>query len=281
MAREGTLLVKPISGSHDLAIFEIATQKLRQQALVLPRSFPEDYGIALMTDGAKFMLAGGAAPGTYAILPHSYIIDIVSGNVRETASLPVGMKGLRLIATQDSIYSIGGCSEGPEHIVTQNLCLLYSLRYDAWVRLADLPQAVIFPGVFLRDQEIWATGGFVRGEAGSHVMDLIQVYSMAKNEWRVLPETLLRPSYLHVCVLDSEGEMIVCCGLRDSNSNRFSYKLGKEERAILPEKISMSIVDPVVRAGDHVYVFNDEMSLLIYSSRTETWTVVLDPETLE
>lgn len=281
MASAGTVLIKPISGSHDLAVFEVATQKLKQQALALPRSFPEDYGITLMREAGKFMLAGGAAPGTYAILPHCYIIDLLSSNVREAANLPIGLKGLRLVATSDSIYSVGGCSEGPDHIITQNLCLLYSLRYDAWVRLTDLPQAVIFPGVCLRDQEIWVTGGFVRGEAGGHVLDLIQVYSIARNEWRVLPQALLRPSYLHACVLDSQGDVIVCCGLRDTNSNRFSYKLGREERAVLPEKISMSIVDPVVRVDDHVYVFNDEMSLLIYSCGTETWTVVLDPETLD
>lgn len=281
MANEGTVLVKPISGSHDLAVFEIVTQKLKQQALVLPRSFPEDYGITLMRGTGKFMLAGGAAPGTYAMLPHCYIIEIHSGNVREAANLPMGLKGLRLVSTHDSIYSVGGCSEGPDHIITQNLCLLYSLRYDAWVRLADLPQAVIFPGVCLREEEIWATGGFVRGDAGGHVLDLIQVYNIARNEWRVLPQSLLRPSYLHTCVLDLQGDMIICCGLRDANSNRFSYKLGREERAVLPEKISMSIVDPVVRVDNHVYFFNDEMSLLIYSCETETWTVVLDPETLD
>ena len=280
MAGSAAVLVKPISGSHDLSIFDVSTRNLRQISLSMARSFPEDYGITFLSDPGTFMLAGGCASGTYAMLPHCYLVNVVEETVREVARLPVALKGLRLLYDDGNVYCIGGCAEGREHIETQRTCYVYSSRHDVWLRVADLLQAVVFPGVLFKDGEIWVTGGYFRGDEGSHVLDMVQVYSVVRNEWRVGTASLLRPSYLHGCVLLPDRRVLVLCGLRDTNSNRFSYCFGTEKRAVLPEKISMSVVDPPVLRGDTVFVFNDEMSLLMYDWRTEGWTVVIDPETM-
>jgi N-acetylneuraminic acid mutarotase len=272
-----TKIVKPMGGTHDIFIYDIASNSLLEKSLTMPASFNDDYGITLLNPH-KLMICGGVCLTTNRLSNRSFTISLSNYEVSEVANMPLKMKGMRLVAVGLHVYCIGGCTEREaEDYKVQNTLFKYSSQHNTWIELSSLIQGCVFPGCFVIENEIWVTGGLIRDENVSRVSDLIQIYNIERNEWRQNPFPLLRPSYLHGVVQLDSGAILIFGGLREQNSNRFSYELGKSDRVELPLRISMSMIDPPVLSGGCVFAFSDEMLVFKYHVNEEQWEI-LDPD---
>ena len=262
------VLVKPIGGSHDFFQYSLRTNSLSEHSLSLSHSFTEDYGICFLSP-RLILVSGGYNPSTGDLVPHSFLISLDSLEVEEVCPLPVPLKGLRLVSYNNEAYSLAGCSQVSTDFSMEGYCFKYSRSRNVWVRLAEMPLPCVFPGVFLQNSNIWVTGGLTKTPS-IVVLDCVRIYCVLSNSWSMSEMKLLRPSYLHGCVMFPDNHVLIFGGLREEMSNRFSYWLGGEERKILPEKISMGFIDPVVVIGEKVFAFNDEMIMFQFQ---EEWVI--------
>lgn len=256
-------LVKPIGGSHDFYVYDLNTFEIQEHSLSLSHSFCEDYGICYL-DSNNVMVSGGYNPSSGLLVDYSFIINLNTLNVQNIAPLPVKLKGLRLVSHFNEAYSVAGCTEQDSGFTLEGFFFKYKPGLNAWIRLAEMPLPCVFPGVFVQDSNIWVTGGLTKNPE-TIVLDAIRTYNIDKNSWSLSNLKLLRPSYLHGCAIYPDGHVLIYGGLRDQMSNRFSYWLGSSTRKELPEKHSMSFIEPSI-LYNKLYAFNDEMTLFEYEN---------------
>jgi hypothetical protein len=97
-------------------------------------------------------------------------------------------------------------------------------------------------------------------------LDVVQIYTIATNEWFVAENRLLRPSYLHHAIQKTPSQILIVGGLREKISNRFLYSLGAQERTDLPEKVNTMFIDPLFHGFyTEICWFNEDMCLLTLS----------------
>lgn len=271
-----TKLVKPMGGTHDIYIYDILSNTLIEKSLNIPISFNDDYGITHL-QSHKLMISGGVSLTDNRLTNRAFLISLTNYEVTEIAPMPLKMKGMRLVAIGMNVYCIGGCTEREaEDYKVQNTIFKYSYQHNTWIELSQMLQGCVFPGCFVLENEVWVTGGLIRNENVSRVSDMIQIYNIEINQWRQNSFPLLRPSYLHGSIQTPES-ILIFGGLREQNSNRFSYVLGRSERVELPLRISMSMLDPAILYEDCLYAFSDEMLVFKYHVEEEEWEI-LDPD---
>ncbi|CAG9310629.1 unnamed protein product [Blepharisma stoltei] len=264
-------LIKPIGGSHDFCTYSLSSKQVTENSLIMSTSFPDDYGIGILSR-RYILIVGGIYQPTGHLIDQVILIDSQTLDVTELPPLPCKMKGLRVIEYNDEAYTIGGCVETKEgELKLLGNCYKFSLNFRTWIDVASMPYPCVFPGCFRIDNFIWATGGLSKDSESTRVLDCIRIYDILTNTWRINEFPLLRPSYLHYCLLFPDRRVLIFGGLRDQNSNRFSYWLGSDKRKEMPLRISMGIIDPPLLYNNKVFAFNDEMNLLIYNLETETW----------
>ena len=147
-------LVKPIGGSHDFYTYSIHSQTLSEHSLRLSHSLTEDYGICYLTP-SSIIISGGYNSSTGSLVDYTYLISLTTMNVEELAPIPIKLKGLRLISyNNNEVYAIGGCTEHESDFTLEGFCFKYNYNGNVWIRLAEMPNPCVFPGVFLQDSNI-------------------------------------------------------------------------------------------------------------------------------
>ena len=139
-----------------------------------------DAGVVVINDGRLFF-AGGVGAITSKSTNHCFVFDPISGEEKEETQLPVTLRGVRLVYSQNCVFAIGGFNEVNERDVF-NYC--YTVNTKEWLKGNNLMQSVRSPTCFVIGNNLFAIGGEMIDEGGCESLsDCVQLMDLKQKVW--------------------------------------------------------------------------------------------------
>jgi N-acetylneuraminic acid mutarotase len=171
--------------------------------------------------GGLLYVAGGEIPrgrGVAAEVSNSVIVyDPGSKNWTTVAQMLTRRTRLRLVATENHLYAIGGFTQAYKGLESVE-------RYDpgsnTWTKVASMNEARGLPGATVtsgKDRIVVVGGAATGGPPGirnphAGALHSTEIYDVQANQWRVHPAQLARGRVSLVCELQSDGAVLAIGG---------------------------------------------------------------------
>jgi N-acetylneuraminic acid mutarotase len=139
-----------------------------------------DAGMAVMNDGNIFF-AGGVGTISSKSTSMCFVFNPITGEEREETSLPVSIRGVRLVESNGTIFAIGGYNEGNEREV---ISFSYIVSTKEWRKVNNLMQLLRSPTCFIINKSLFAIGGETIDESGCESLsDCVQAMDLEQQVW--------------------------------------------------------------------------------------------------
>lgn len=245
----------------------------------LPERLQEIQGAAL---GTSIIVAGGF-DSTNTASPRAYRYDIMSNSWTRIADLPAARHHMPLVTAGDSVYAVGGYTDGAFNASTT----LWVYRPDSnlWSPRAPLPQprgASVAAATRLLDTVRIVVVGGLSGPAGP--VDSVDIYYPGTNSWRRGKPILTPRDHLGGGILSANiGPVFVAAGGRLPNPMTVT-----EGYTLLTNGWHMLSAMPTARGGvgsattdETLHVLGGEdavshSSHFVYTYHSNTW-LTLEP----
>lgn len=234
-------------------------------------------GWALINENL-IMQAGGADPLTNEESSHCFLINIGTRTISSISGLKEPRRRLRLIYhfNTDRVYAIGGVQEVLEGGIymqkyTDNF-FSYSFSTEEWEKLPDMVRGVEYPGCYIFNDVIYATGGAT--DSGTPFSNEIQYYSFADAEWELSEVVLPIPLYYHIAIPIDKAQILVIGGIGEEEPNHFVFLVSHDKyESISTIPLETPPIFPYfsLDSPSLIYIVNDQSSLLIYNRVTRNW----------